>query len=292
MDRVLLVDGNNLLIRAIKATERSEMSAGGVNTGPIVVFINTLTRHVREESPDRLMVAWDSTRGSDYRLQIDPEYKGNRATPTLDSEEIKFSAFWLAKEFLASSNIFMVSRPGVEADDIIAAYWKQYQWTNKVLILSSDKDFMQLLTQGTEQIRLSSGGAPTDRWDEQRVLDELDYSPHDIPKIMALTGDKGDNVPGIQGIGPKTAVKILREAGWVLDDIQHSKVDGRMDEVKRNLSLVDLRNPRAVRSVGPIPHFSPTRPGEAMAPRLMSFFETYRLANIESQWIAGNLWSR
>jgi len=288
----MLVDGNNLLIRAIKATERSDMSVDGVNTAPLVVFANTLTKHVREEAPDRLLVAWDSTRGSDYRLNIDPEYKGNRAAPTADSEEHKQSAFGLAKQFLSLSNIFMQMRPGVEADDIIAAYWKHYRWNNKVLILSSDKDFMQLLTEDTEQIRLSAGGAPTDRWDEERVYSELGYLPHDIPKIMALTGDKGDNVIGIQGIGPKTAVKILRASEWQLDEITHPKVDGHLDEVRRNLSLVDLRNPHAIRNVGPIPHFSPTLPGEAIAGGLVSFFETYRLANLESQWIAGNLWSR
>ena len=79
MDRVMLVDGNNLLIRAIKATERSDMSANGVNTAPLVVFANTLTHHVREEKPDKIVVAWDSPGGSDYRLALDHEYKEYRA---------------------------------------------------------------------------------------------------------------------------------------------------------------------------------------------------------------------
>jgi DNA polymerase-1 len=291
--RILLVDGNNVLVRAMKATERSEMSADGVSTGALVVFINSLSRYVREERPDRIVVAWDGQYGSDYRLAIDPAYKANRGTATIEWEDFKQDAFGQAKAFLSAANIFMASRPGVEADDIIASYWRQNRWSNKVIILSSDKDFMQLVTDGTEQIRLSAGGAPTDRWDEERIFTELGYLPHDIPKIMALTGDKGDNVPGIPGIGPKTAVKILKEAQWQLDEIQHPKVDGRLDEVKRNYTLVDLRDPHALLGrMPPVPLFAPTAPGEALAPLLMSFFETYRLANIQSKWIAGTLWSK
>jgi DNA polymerase-1 len=292
VDRLLLVDGNNLLVRAIKATERADMSANGVNTAPLVVFINTLTKHVREEQPDRLVIAWDSQYGSDYRLALDSEYKANRTKPSEEYAERKDDAFYLAKTFLSLSNVFMATGVGVEADDIIAAYWRPNRWSNKVIILSSDKDFMQLVTDGTEQIRLSAGGAPTDRWSEQRVIDELGYKPEDIPNIMALTGDKGDNVPGIAGIGPKTAVKILAAADWQLSCIEHPKVDGRMAEVERNLSLVDLREPHAHVEIAPAPIFNPTAPGAALAGPLMSFFEMYRLANIESQWIAGNLWSR
>lgn len=289
--KVLLVDGNNLLIRAMKATERSEMSVNGINTGPLVVFINSLSRHVREERPDQVVVAWDSRYGSDYRLALDPEYKGNRGEAGSDWEDFKGNSFSMVKTFLSLSNVFMSQRNGVEADDIIAAYWRQNRHRSHVVILSSDKDFMQLLTDGTEQVRLSAGGAATDRWDEQRVIDELGYKPEDIPNIMALTGDKGDNVPGIEGIGPKTAVKILKAADWQLSCIEHPKTEGRMADIERYLSLVDLREPHALGMVGPIPVFNPTRPGESLAVPLLSFFEMYRLANLESQWIAGTLWS-
>jgi 5'-3' exonuclease len=287
--KVLLVDGNNLLIRAVKATETVEMSADGINTAPLVVFVNTLTHHVREEQPDKLVVAWDSPHGSEYRLNIDPQYKANRVEHEDDWEERKGNAFALAKEFLALANVLSAARPGVEADDIIAAYWQQYRNTAHVVILSSDKDFMQLLTDGTEQVRVSSGGAPTDRWDEQRVVDERGYHPRDIGKIMALVGDKGDNVPGIAGIGPKTAVKILQEADWDLDKVVHKKITD-IAEVHTNYSLVDLRAARALDEVGLLPLFSPTAPGDALARDLVGFFETYRLAKIESRWLTATLW--
>jgi DNA polymerase-1 len=288
--KVLLVDGNNLLIRAMKATEYGvDMTANGVSTAALVVFINTLTRHVREQQPDKMVVAWDSRTGSDYRLAIDPEYKANRALATLDWEERKGENFWLAKEFLACCNIFQVSRPGVEADDIIAAYWRQCRYRHKVVILSSDKDFMQLLTDGTEQIRLSAGGAPTDVWTEERVVEEYGYHPSNIGKIMALTGDKGDNVPGIPGIGPKTAVKILAEADWDLDRVEHKKITDRA-ALATNYSLVDLRGSRMLDVTNVIPDFDPTRPGQALAAGLVSFCETYRLNKVETNWIAGTLW--
>jgi len=291
MPKVLLVDGNNLLIRALKATERGvDMTANGVNTAALVVFINCLSRHIREEQPDKVVVAWDSKTGSDYRLAIDPEYKAHRNLSTTDWEERKNENFWLAKEFLAVSNIFSVSRPGVEADDIIASYWRAYRHRAQVVILSSDKDFMQLLTDGTEQVRLSAGGAPTDRWDEQRVRDELGYEASDIGKIMALTGDAGDNVPGIKGIGPKTAVKILTAAEWDLDRVEHPKITDIAD-VHTNYSLVDLREARMIRAVGAAPDFEPTAPGSALAVPLMTFMETYLLAKVETAWLTGSLWA-
>lgn len=290
MSKVLLVDGNNLLMRAMHATERSNMSVDGINTGPLVVFIKSLSRHIREEQPDRVVVAWDSRHGSSYRLAIDPEYKGNRGDSGSDWEDYKHDSFEMVKTFLAMSNIFMDERPGVEADDIIAAFWNCNKYRSKVVILSSDKDFMQLLTDGTEQIRLSAGGAPTDRWTEQRVLDELGYKPSDIPKIMALTGDKGDNVPGIPGIGPKTAVKVLKEANWDLGGVTHPKIDGRQEDLLRNLSLVDLRENRTHLGVTGIPEFNPTQPGQALAGSMVSFFEMYRLTSIETEWAADRLW--
>lgn len=293
----LLIDGNNLLMRAFFATRRSGMSADGVSTGPLLVFINTLTRHIREEKPDRLAIAWDGGRSTE-RTALQADYKGNRAGAP-DWEE-KQSSFALAKQFVTLANLYQSELPGREADDLIAAWWRGVVpprppiVNGSIKILSSDKDFLQLLGFNglgvpTEVIRLSSADTPTDRWSFKRLVDEYGYPPENWPLVTALTGDTSDNVHGVPGIGPKRAVKLLEAHSWDLDAVlEDPKVSEHADQVRMNLRLVDLRHGDLVLPAPPA--VKPTRPGDFTHPELLRFLEEFRLSSVINRYLSGTLW--
>ena len=286
----LLFDGNNLAMRSIHAMARSGLSADGVHTGPLYVFINSLTRHIREEDPDSVVVCWDSG-VSDFRTQIDPGYKAHRkqATPEQDAE--KRSHFGLMKEFLSLANIHQVERPGFEADDLIAYYAAEQRKARRyTVILSSDHDFLQLLDDMTSQVRFSSSDTPTDRWTAERVEGEHGCTPEQFGLAMALAGDPGDGVPGVPGFGMKTALKHLRVADFDLDSIEHPKVLEHREQIDRARLLTDLRTPHASIELPPLPEFHPTRPGDALYEEYIRFLTRYRMQKIKDRVFNHTLW--
>jgi DNA polymerase-1 len=294
---LMLVDGNNLLMRAFFAGKKTGMNHDGVVTGPLVIFINTLAKHIREENPARLAIAWDGGR-SDKRLAIDQDYKGTREVGK-NLHEFQRSVFELASQFCMLAGIYQQQRPGVEADDLIAAWWENETPNsardNTITILSSDKDFLQLLGPNphdvpTSLVRLSSAGTPTDRWTADRMLDEYGFRPVDWPLVTALTGDTVDHVPGVPGIGPKRATALLRESDWDLDKVlTHPRISSHAEQVRKSLRLVDLRTPM-LRMEAP-PPWRPTTQSDLNWPILINFLNVYGLTTVTQKLISNTLWA-
>lgn len=248
--KYLLVDGNLLLMRAIYATMHSGMEVADVNTGALLVFINTLAKHIREEGADNVGVAWD-TGAPRRRAEIDEQYKENRSLGPVAVQRRKVRP--LAKEFCQLAGITQAEQDGWEADDIVATWWGRIQTLpnrspSQITLLSSDKDFLQLLGDNpwgvpTEQVRLSSFGVATDRWDAQRVQDHFGCTPDRLPFLMALMGDLADNVVGVKGIGPKKALKLMEKSEWdFLEAVATLKSSEDRERVVKNFALVNLRD--------------------------------------------------
>lgn len=272
---------------------RSGLSVGEIPTGPLVAFIGTLSRHIREEKPDRVIVCWDGGK-SEARLAIDPNYKGQR-NPAPEFEEYKDSAYDLMKRFLALANIHHVGCRGWEADDLIAYYWRNHRpIDDKVVILSSDKDFLQLLvTDQVEQVRLGSHDTPTDRWTHDRVVEEMGCQPADLVNAMAIAGDTSDNIPGVPRFGMKTAIKALDKAAWSLEyavtwDV---RLAPHRERIETNRSLVDLRDVSLTGlDLPPAPPFQPTQPGDLMFADLLGFLTRFKMERVKSSLYMGTLW--
>lgn len=286
----LVIDANNILVRSMKATEgRVSLSSHGVPTAALLVFINTLSRYIREIEPDRVAACWDGGR-STYRLSIDPDYKAARSERT---EEPDTGAFALAKEFLSLANIHHVERPGVEADDLIAGYWRMRSEVDPFFILSGDKDFLQLLDGYTTQIRPQTG--QDEVWTAQRVSSDLRCRAAHLPLVMALTGDAGDGVPGLPGFGHKTACKFLGKYDWDLEKLLTSgeaKVFGYAEQARRNLALVNLiGNPSGVQVEQPGP-FTPTLPiiDAGRGRDLVEWLDRYEMVSVKERFLDGSLW--
>lgn len=292
--RTLLIDGNNLLIRSQKAAEGGRLALStddGIPTAALLIFINTLSRYLREIVPERMVVCWDGGR-SQYRASIFEGYKASRSSRTGRDEPQ--GIFGLAKEFLTLAGIHHVELPGVEADDLIAAYWQHRRADERLVILSGDKDFLQLLNGWTEQIR--PGGGLSERWTANRVRTEMGCRPEQLPLVMALTGDAGDGVPGIPGFGYKTACKFLARYGWSLETLLEAgekRLFGQREAVLRNLRLVDLRTPREDVPVVPEPPvFRPTEITDAAGKSFLDFLMRYQLASVRDRFVAGALWRK
>lgn len=289
---VLLVDGNNLAMRSIHAMARTGLtSEDGVQTGPTYGFINALARHVKEEQPDKIVVCWDGGR-SEFRVQLDPQYKAHRLAMSPDAEEDKHSTFAMCKEFLTRAGIFHIERPGVEADDLIAYYWRNHRpLDEKIVIVSNDKDFLQLLSPGIEQVRLSSSNTPTDRWTWDRVEREIGCAPQNLSYAMALAGDASDNVIGVPRFGMKTAVKTLAKYGFDWDaTLLDERIAPHADRARLNFRLVDLCLGLPGMTLPTLPPFTPTSVGSIAWGALVEWLSTYQMKNVQSRLYDNTLW--
>lgn len=293
MSGVLLVDANNLAMRAMFAAERTNMQVDGVPTGALLIFVNLLSRHIREEKPDSVVLCWDGGR-STYRQAIYADYKANRAERPEDEEDTR--PFPLMKEFLTVANLHHVERAGWEADDLIACYWRTIRpLDTKIAILSADKDLLQLIGPNVVQVRPASK-PPTDYWDAERVMKEMGCEPRHIPVVMALTGDVGDNVPGLPGVGPKRAVQRLAKCDWDLESffVSYDIDEAMRAQVRRAHRLVDLRDLSYHANgltVSQPPQFRPTDPGSVLFQDLLTFLDHYRLDSVKTRLLAGTLWA-
>lgn len=295
METLLVVDGNNLLMRSIKAAEGRmhlsvERDAEEVNTAPLLLFINMLSKYVRRVRPDRMVVCWDGGLSA-HRVAIYPEYKSARRER---GEEKDLTPFALAKQFLTLAGIQHVEMVDVEADDLVAGYVRDRPVGTEVVILSADKDFLQLL--GTSVTQIRPGGGPTPEsevWTGERVKDEMGCFPYEVPSIMALTGDSGDGVPGIPGFGVKTAVKFLDKYQWSLERLLTSgeaKIAGHEDAIRRNHALVDLTRPIPGVMMPMAPRFEPTDPSSLLYRDLADWLDRFAMDSIKSRVLTNTLW--
>jgi DNA polymerase-1 len=284
MSGLLLADANNLVMRAFLAPH-GDMSSGDVETGTLVIFVNILARHMRTERVDRAVACFDGG-ASAYRMKIFPEYKGDRKQKYTDQP---LPPFDIIQKFLRLAGFPQLWLPGYEGDDLIAAYWRACRGHQRIFIVSGDKDMMQLIEDGTEQLKPTSGQDRPDRWTRNRVITDLGYKPESIVSIMSLMGDKIDCIPGLPRVGPKTAVKMLKAHDWDLGRLLNTMPTDQQEIVLRNAALVDLSLVPLELDVPPILDLV-TPDDTARWPQLEAFLDQYELKSIKSRLISGTLW--
>ena len=209
MEKIILVDGNNLLFRSYYATAYNGnfmKNSKGFPTNALFGFANMINKIVSEEKPNYIVVAFD--KGKTFRHDKFDFYKDGRSeTP----EELKVQ-FPIAKEMLTAMGIKYYEIDNYEADDIIGTFAKYCDIPNdnyEGLIVSSDKDLLQLISKQVEIKLLKSKDYI--RYNLDRFKEEWGIEPINIIDLKALMGDSSDNIPGVKGIGEKTALKLLHE---------------------------------------------------------------------------------
>ncbi|MEK6733526.1 MAG: 5'-3' exonuclease H3TH domain-containing protein, partial [Pseudomonadota bacterium] len=199
---LVLIDGYGFVFRAFHALPPL-IRDDGLNVGAIYGFTSMLTKILLEFSCSHLAVVLDSG-GKTFRHDIFPEYKSHRPPAP---EELK-PQFPLVREAVASLNIDVLEKPGFEADDLIATYAKMASNEGiKVTIISSDKDLMQLIDDNICMYDPLKNKIIKDA----QVIEKFGVNPSQVVDVLALIGDSSDFVPGVPGIGPKTAAELIQK---------------------------------------------------------------------------------
>ena len=212
-DSVLLIDGLNTFIRVFSAIPTT--NEDGVHIGGIVGFLRSIGYTINMVRPTRTIIVFDGKGGSNRRRKIFPQYKmgrkmSHRLNRTHDfltrEEEKKMMIFQLNRivEYLECLPVTLINMDGIEADDVIG-YCAKHIFDNKSTIMSTDKDFLQLID---ENIRVYS---PTKKkmYDEEKVVEEYGISSHNFLLYRMLDGDVSDSIPGIKGVGLKSLLKYF-----------------------------------------------------------------------------------
>jgi DNA polymerase I len=245
VDRLLIIDGHAYAYRAFHAI-RSLRSPSGQPTNAIYGFVKMLAKMRAAIKPTHLIVVWDGGLSAE-RTSVLPEYKAQRPAmpddlkPQLDE----------MTGYLKAAGVASFCREGVEADDYIACLARRASDAGMaVVIASSDKDFMQLVSARVGL--LNPGDKSGAVWTDGQVRAKAGVEPSQIVDWLSLTGDSVDNIPGVPGVGPKTGAELLKQFGSVtalyerLDEVKSEKLRAALcaaaDVVRRNRELVRLRD--------------------------------------------------
>ena len=277
--RLLLIDHLALLHRcrsALLRTGRRYTTADGTPTTGIFSYINCLLSIIKTQSPTHVVVAFDA--GGNVRKKESATYKANRGP--LDPDFIIENQI-LKDEAFYSMGIETIGLRGVEADDILYTLSHVAQFGpgrfDEVIIATVDQDLLQCVTSRCAVLLWNGVKKQQMMWFDE-VLEKWGCGPDDIRYVKAISGDSSDNIIGVKGVGPKTAIKILEESGWLLDvACQHKKLKDHRELILSNLNLVVLRN--VAGTLGPI-LWSDHLLGQGMEKDYHDFLEKYELSSL------------
>ena len=252
LSSILIIDGLNTFLRSF--TMINHMNPDGHHIGGLTGFLKSVGYAIRMADPTKVVIVFDGVGGSSARRNLFPAYKANRNTSRMTNYSI-FSSKDEEQEsinnqisrliqYLQCLPVTVISIDGLEADDIIgylANKFQKHEATQKVTIMSADKDFLQLVS---DKVHCYS---PTKKkiYTPKDVLEEFGVSSNNFLNYKILMGDQSDNIPGITGLGPKKLIKLFPEllsnTKIELDEIISSSAD-KVDENKLYLAVVERRH--------------------------------------------------
>lgn len=232
-EKIVLIDGHSILNRAFYGLPDLTNSEG-LHTNAVYGFLNILFRTLEEEQPQYLAVAFD-VHAPTFRHQMYADYKGTRKPmPSELREQVP-----MLKEVLRAMDIELVEKAGYEADDILGTLAKRCEKKGmEVTVVSGDRDILQLASDRI-MIRMPKtvrGKTTIENYHAKEVLERYQVEPKQIIELKALMGDTSDNIPGIPGVGEKTATKLIVEYGSIENAYVH------VEEIRPNKAKESLKN--------------------------------------------------
>jgi DNA polymerase-1 len=301
----LIFDGTNVFIRSFSGLMRQGLTApNGEGTWGAFGAYNVVSNIIRKYEPSHVLIAFDKGRSS-KRLLIDPEYNANRKKDDEAPRNAMDEAFQL--EYKPQMSIFMhlclksgipfIRIDNVEADDVISTAALSFAPVfDQVVIVSADHDMQQLIRNNIIVVKpsISYKDIQEERYTTETIMAEWGVEPWRLPEIWALTGDRGDNIKGIRGIGPKKATKMIAEYGNLetLLASDDPKIIDNIEIVRKAYSLIELGIDESI----PLPplgdlQFNPIKPDDCDAGDLEQLYDSLGFVQIKDRWKKNSLWS-
>jgi DNA polymerase-1 len=208
-EKIVLIDSNNIAYRAFFALPDTITTSSGMITNAVLGFTNMILKLAEDLKPDTIICAFDS-KAPTFRHKMFDQYKIHRKKmPDELVHQIP-----LIKQVMEAFNIVCIEKEGMEADDILASLAKTASETYKqTIIVTGDKDMLQMVSDDIKVLSTKRSITDTIIYDRDGVEKKLGVSPDKVRDLLALMGDSSDNIPGVPGIGPKTAVKLIKQFG-------------------------------------------------------------------------------
>lgn len=229
--KLMLIDGNSLLYRAFFALPLLH-TREGIYTNGVYGFLTMLNRVLAEQEPTHVLVAFDKDKHT-FRNEVYTEYKANRSSAP---DELS-GQFALLREVLEALNLDFLEMQGFEADDIIGTLSRLAEDNgHETLILTGDRDTLQLVSDKVTVLMNKKGITEMDTYNPDRVRERWGVDPEQLIDVKGLMGDASDNIPGVPGVGEKTAIKLIQEFGSLenlydhLEQVSGKKVVERLGE--------------------------------------------------------------
>ena len=238
--RLFIIDGYATLYRAHYALIRNPLTTtAGMPTSAVFGFANQVFQLLEEENPDYIVAAFDP-KGKNFRHELYTDYKANRSAMP-DEIQTQLPYLW---ELLDGMNIPVLRIEGVEADDVIGTIAKMCEKDDlQCNIVSGDKDFMQLINDKTLLYAPQARRREKEIFNAQKVSEKWGVGPEHIIDLLGLMGDSSDNVPGVEGVGPVTAKKLIQKFGSMeniyenIDQIENEKLKEKLLNSKESAFL-------------------------------------------------------
>ena len=232
--KLVLIDGHSIMFRAFYGMPLTMTAPDGVHTNAVYGFLAIMRKIIEEERPDYLAVAFDRPTPT-FRHEKYEAYKGNRAPAPPEFHE----QMPLIRDLLSSMGIRYIEMDGWEADDILGTLSRRGENSGMtVSLVSGDRDLLQIATDKTEIILPKTKGGQTtyERYHAQQVLETMGVTPLEFIDMKALMGDSSDNIPGLPGVGPKTASAIISQFHSIENAHEH------VDEIKPKKAQTAMRD--------------------------------------------------
>jgi DNA polymerase I len=229
-NRIVLIDSNNIAYRAFYALPDSITTSSGMMTNAVLGFTNMFMKLIEDMKPEAVICAFDS-RGETFRHEMFEMYKMHRKKmPDGLSGQLP-----LIKEVMDAFNVSCIEKEGLEADDILASIVRDAaREYSETIIVTGDKDMLQMVSERIKVLSSKKSITDTVTYDRESVEKKMGVSPGRVRDLLALMGDSSDNIPGVPGVGPRTAVKLIKEFGS-LEDIYDNLENIKNEKIKNIL---------------------------------------------------------
>jgi len=248
-ERLFIIDGMAQIYRAHFAMITNPLTTkDGKHTSVIYGFLNMLFKIIRDEKPDYLVIAMDS-KSKTFRHDLFADYKANRQKMP---DEISYQ-IPILKEIINYLGVKLIEKPGYEADDIMGSLSKIAESIDiESYIVSGDKDMLQMVNDNIIVYSPGNRFKPTTKFQKDNVKDKMGVYPNRVIDLLSLIGDSSDNIPGVRGVGPKTAIKLIEEFDNIeniLDNIDKIKneriknlITNNIDDLILSKELVTIKS--------------------------------------------------